>query len=56
MGRRASEAVALTKKQAIGEVVEWASESTFKYGDIGRMTEVDTPKLRAATELMESTH
>jgi hypothetical protein len=44
--------VATTKKQAIGDVVEWASGGTFKYGDIGRMTEGDTPKLRAATELM----
>jgi hypothetical protein len=47
--------VATTKKQAIGEVVEWASGGTFKYGDIGRMTEGDLPKLRAATELMAST-
>jgi hypothetical protein len=46
--------VATTKKQAIGEVVEWASGGTFKYGDVGRMTEGDVPKLRAATELMAS--
>ena len=26
----------------------------FKYGDIGRMTEDDVPKLRAATEVMAS--
>jgi hypothetical protein len=48
----AARRVATTKKQAIGEVVEWESGGTFKYGDIGRMTEADTPKLRAATELM----
>jgi hypothetical protein len=30
------------------------SEGTFKYGDVGRMTEADTPKLRAANELMAS--
>jgi hypothetical protein len=47
--------VATTKKQAIGEVVEWASSGAFKYGDVGRMTEADIPKLRAATELMAST-
>jgi len=47
--------LATTRKQAIGEVVEWASRGTFKYGDVGRMTEADTPKLRAATELMAST-
>jgi hypothetical protein len=50
----AARRVATTKKQAIGEVVEWASGGTFKYGDIGRMTEADTPKLGAATELMAS--
>jgi hypothetical protein len=47
--------VATTKNQAIGEVVEWASGGAFKYGDVGRMTEADIPKLRAATELMAST-
>jgi hypothetical protein len=46
--------VATTKKQAIAEVVEWASGGAFKYGDIGRMTEGDLPRLRAATELMAS--
>jgi len=44
--------VATRKKQAIGEVVEWASGGAFKYSDIGRMTEADTPRLLAATELM----
>jgi len=52
---RAARRVATTKRQAVGEVVEWASGGCFKYGDIGRMTEADTPKLRAATELMAST-
>jgi hypothetical protein len=52
---RAARRVATTKKQAIGEVVERASGGTFKYGDVGRMTEGDTAKLRAATELMAST-
>jgi hypothetical protein len=46
--------VATTKKQAIAEVVEWASGGAFKYGDVGRMTEADVPKLRTATELMAS--
>src|ERR1017187_9570517 len=50
----AARRVATTKKQAIGEVVEWASGGIFKYGDVGRMTEADTLKLRAATELMAS--
>src|ERR1035441_3857043 len=51
----AARRVATTKKQAIGEAVEWASGGGFKYGDVGRMTEADVPKLRAATELMAST-
>jgi hypothetical protein len=46
--------VATTKKQAIGEVVEWASGGDFKYRDVGRMTEGDVPKLQAATEFMAS--
>ena len=46
--------VATRKNQAIGEVVEWASAGAFKHGDIGRMTEADTPKLLAATEFMLS--
>jgi hypothetical protein len=50
----AARRVATTKKQAIGEVVEWASGGAFKYGDVGRMTEADVPKLRAATEFMSS--
>jgi hypothetical protein len=50
----AARRVATTQKRAIGEVVEWASGGAFKYRDIGRMTEADTPKLQAATELMAS--
>ena len=50
----AARRVATTKKQAIGEVVEWASGGVFKYGDVGRMTEGNAPNLRAATELMAS--
>jgi hypothetical protein len=46
--------VATSKKQPIAEVVEWASSGAFKYGDVGRMTEADVPKLRAATEFMSS--
>ena len=42
--------VATTKKQPIAEVVEWAGRGAFKCGDVGRMTEADVPKLRAATE------
>jgi hypothetical protein len=48
----AARRVATSQKRAIGEVVEWASGGAFKYGDIGRMTEADTPKLRVATELV----
>jgi hypothetical protein len=46
--------VATSKKRPIADVVEWASGGAFKYGDVGRMTEADVPKLRAATEFMSS--
>jgi hypothetical protein len=50
----AARRIATTKKQAIGDVVEWASGGTFKYGDIGRMTQADVSKLRSATDLLAS--
>jgi hypothetical protein len=46
--------VATNQKRPIGEVVEWASGGASKYAAIGRMTEADTPKLRAANELIAS--
>ena len=46
--------VATSKKQPIAEVVEWASGGAFKYGDVGRMSEADVPKLRAAAEVLTS--
>jgi hypothetical protein len=46
--------IATFKKQPIAEVVEWASGGAFKYGDVGRMTDADVPKLRAATDFMAS--
>jgi hypothetical protein len=50
----AARRVSTAKNQAIGKVVEWASGGAFKYGDVGRMTKADTPRLLAATELMAS--
>jgi hypothetical protein len=50
----AARRVATTKKQPIGEVVEWASGGAFKYGDVGRMTEADAPRLRSAAQAMAS--
>jgi hypothetical protein len=50
----AARRVATTQKQAIGEVVEWASGGVFKYGDVGRMTQADVSKLRSATDLLAS--
>jgi hypothetical protein len=50
----AARRVATNKKQAIGEVVQWASGGVFKHGDVGRMIEAGLPKLRAATNLMAS--
>lgn len=46
--------VATATKRPIGDVVERASEGAFKYGDIGRLTEADVPKLRAAIESLAS--
>ncbi len=50
----AARRMATATNRPIGHVVEQASKGTFKYGDIGRLTEADTPKLRAAVELMTS--
>jgi len=50
----AARRVATSKKQPIAEVIEWASGGAFKYADIGRMTEADTPKLQAAVEFIAS--
>jgi hypothetical protein len=36
-------------------VVEQASGGSVKYGDIGRLTEADAPKLRPALDVMNST-
>ncbi|MGA9057674.1 MAG: hypothetical protein WB763_14305 [Terriglobia bacterium] len=35
-------------------MVEWASGGAFKDGDVGRLTEANTPKLRAAAGLAAS--
>ena len=50
----AARRVATTRKQPIGAMVEWASGGSFKYGDIGRMTQADVSKLRSATDLLAS--
>ena len=47
--------VATATKRPISEVVEEASGGGVKYGDIGRLTEADAPKLRAALDVMNST-
>ena len=44
--------VATTTKRPIGDVIEQATGGAIKYGDIGRLTEADVPKLRAAIEQM----
>jgi len=46
--------VATATKRPISEVVEQASGGAVKYGDIGRLTEADAPKLRAALDVMNS--
>src|SRR5207249_3231945 len=47
--------LATATKRPISEVVEQASGGAVKYGDIGRLTEADAPKLRAALDVMNST-
>ncbi len=37
-------------KREIAEVVSWASDGTFQYSDIGRLTPGDLPKLQAALQ------
>ncbi|MCL5005922.1 MAG: hypothetical protein M1404_05255 [Acidobacteria bacterium] len=42
--------IATTTKRPIGDVIEQATGGALKYGDIGRLTESDVPKLRTALE------
>jgi Recombination directionality factor-like len=42
--------IATATKRPIGDVIEQATGGGLKYGDIGRLTEADVPKLRAAIE------
>lgn len=44
--------VATSTKRPIGDVIERATGGALKYGDIGRLTEADVPKLQAAIEQM----
>ncbi len=44
--------IATATKRPIGDVIEQATGGELKYGDIGRLTEADLPKLRAAIESM----
>jgi hypothetical protein len=44
--------IATATKRPIGDVIEQATSGALKYGDIGRLTEADVPKLRAAMEEM----
>ena len=42
--------IATATRCPIGDVIEQATGGALKYGDIGRLTEADVPKLRAAIE------
>jgi len=44
--------IATSTKRPIGDVVEQATGGALKYGDIGRLTEGDVPKLKTAIEQM----
>lgn len=47
--------IATATKRPIGDVIEHATGGALKYGDIGRLTEADVPKLRAAVEQLAAT-
>ena len=47
--------IATASKHPIGDVIEQATGGALKYGDIGRLTEADIPKLRAAFEKLAIT-
>lgn len=40
-------------KREIGEVVSWASDGTFQYSDIGKLTPADLPKLQTALQRLK---
>jgi hypothetical protein len=48
-GMRASE-----NNKPVGEVVAWASNGTFQYRDIGRLTSADTEALACAINKLQS--
>jgi len=50
-----SRRLASRSKRPIADIVAWASDGTFQYADIGRLTAADLPKLQAtAKRLRES--
>lgn len=44
--------IATASKRPIGDVIEQATGGALKYGNIGRLTEADVPKLKTAIEQM----
>jgi Recombination directionality factor-like len=47
--------IATATKRPIGDVIEQVTGGTLKYGDIGRLTDADVPKLQAAIEQLATT-
>jgi len=45
--------LANSSKHSITEVVTWASDGSFQYADIGRLTAADVPKLQAAVRRLQ---
>jgi len=45
--------LANSSKRPIAEVITWASDGTFQYADIGRLTAADVPKLQAAVRRLQ---
>ncbi len=48
-----SRRLSATSKREITEVVSWASDGTFQYSDIGKLTSADLPKLRGALQRLK---
>jgi len=45
--------LASSSKRPIADIVVWASDGTFQYADIGKLTPTDLPKLQAAVRRLQ---
>jgi hypothetical protein len=45
--------LASSSKRPIADIVVWASDGTFQYADIGKLSPTDLPKLQAAVRRLQ---